>query len=237
VLPYDTPKDSDVESDGDEGSNSTLTDSEKLHKAFQQRKIRLRLHGTRLPSGYTLAIRADRETFPVEQPQKPARKRRCKDPKSEHRQRIETSSSEAERPHFRRKIVESLHRTASPPRRIETTNEGAQAASEEESERFRLTNAYTGATNDIGSIHQRKWYLSMDRASSGFFPVREKGKGARTWVRRKQPDGTLGGFEKFLVMGREVERSVITGRLAKDIMTDEGVEGYVPRGLWRPITE
>ena len=38
-------------------------------------------------------------------------------------------------------------------------------------------------------------------------------------------------------MGREVERSVVTGRLASEILEDEGVEGYVPRGLWRPVVE
>lgn len=100
-----------------------------------------------------------------------------------------------------------------------------------------MTNAYAGATNNIGSVYQRKWYLSMDRASSGFSLVRDKRTGIRTWRRTRGPDGTTYGFEKFWVMGREVERSVVTGRLAKDIMEDEGVEGYVPRGLWRPVME
>jgi hypothetical protein len=152
---------------------------------------------------------------------------------------VETSSSEAsdaDEPQLYRKNVESLHRTASPPRKAEN-EEDAHAASEEESEAIRLTNAYTGATNDIGSVHQRKWYLSMDRASSGFVPVRDRRTGAKTWTRKGGPDGTLRGFEKFWVMGRDVERSVVTGRLANDIMKDEGVEGYVPRGLWRPVTE
>jgi hypothetical protein len=35
-------------------------------------------------------------------------------------------------------------------------------------------------------------------------------------------------------MGRDVERGLGTGRLAKNIMKD-GMEGYVPRGLWRPV--
>ena len=241
ILPYrDSPVDSDEESIADGSGKSTLKDSEKLHQAFQQRKIRLRLHGTRLPSGYTLAIRADKDHFPTEQPKKPARKRRRKDPVSALRQKVETSSSEAsdtDLPQLRRKDVESLHRTASPPRKAGTVDEDTHAASEEESENIRLTNAYTGATNDIGSIHQRKWYLSMDRASSGFVPVRDKRTGTRTWTRKRGRDGTLQGFERFWVMGRDVERSVVTGRLAKDVMEDEGVEGYIPRGLWRPVTE
>jgi hypothetical protein len=240
VLSYrDSPMDSDVESGGDEARSSTLTDSEKLHQAFQQRKIRLRLHGTRLPAGYTLAVRADKDNFPTEQPKKPVRKRRRKDLRSARRQILETSSSEAsdsDQPQLRRKDVESLHRTASPPRKLDT-NEDAHAASEEESETIRLTNAYTGATNDIGSVHQRKWYLSMDRASSGFVPVRDRRTGIKTWTRKREPDGALHGFEIFWVMGRDMERSVVTGRLAEDIMKDEGVEGYVPRGLWRPVTQ
>jgi hypothetical protein len=240
VLPYrDSPIESDVESGGDEGGSSTLTDSERLHQAFRKRKIRLRLHGTRLPAGYTLAIRADKDYFPTEQPKKPGRKRRRKNLKSPSRQMLQTSSSDAsdtDEPQLRREHVESLHRMASPPRKLETT-EDAHAASEEESEAIRLTNAYSGATNDIGSVHQRKWYLSIDRASSGFVPVQDRRTGIKTWTRKSGGDGTRCGFSKFWVMGRDVERSVVTGRLAKDIMKDEGVEGYVPRGLWRPVTE
>jgi hypothetical protein len=240
VLPYHgSPIDSDAESGDDEVSNVTVTDSEKLRHAFQQRKIRLRLHGTRLPQGYTLAIRADKDHFSTEQPRKPARTRRHKDPKSAHRQKRETPNSEGsdtDQPQLGRRVIESLHRSASPPRKVEV-GEDAHAASEEESETIRLTNAYPGATNDINSVHQRKWYLSMDRNSSGFFPVRNNRTGLRTWTRKTGPGGKLHGFEKFWVMGRDVERSVVTGRLAKDIMEDEGVEGYVPRGLWRPVTE
>src|SRR4051794_2016333 len=221
VLPYSgSPRDSDAESDGDGASKATVTDSEKLHQAFQQGKIRLRLHGTKLPQGYTLTIRADKDHFPTEQPRKPARTRRRKVPKSAHGQRRETCSSEGsdtDQPQLARRGIESLHRSASPPRKAAISNEDAHAASEEESETIRLTNAYPGATNDINSVHQRKWYLSMDRNSSGFFPVRNYRTGLRTWTRKTGPGGKLSGFEKFWVMGRDVERSVITGRLAKDI--------------------
>jgi DNA polymerase Ligase (LigD) len=95
VLPYHgSPIDSDAESGDDKASNVTATDSEKLRHAFQQRKIRLRLHGTRLPQGYTLAIRADKDHFPTEQPRKSARTRRRKNPKSARGQKRETPSSE-----------------------------------------------------------------------------------------------------------------------------------------------
>ena len=240
MLPYrDSPMDTDVESGSDEGGNPTSTDSERLRQAFQQRKIRLRLHGTRLPAGYTLSIRADKEHFPTEQPKKSARKRQRKAPKSARRQMSATSSSEAsdaDEPRLHWRNVKSLRRSASPPIKAENREQG-HAASEEEPEAIRITNAYTGATNDIGSVHQRRWYLSMDRASSGFVPVKDRRTGVKIWTRKRGLDGALGGFEKFWVMGRDMERSVVTGRLANDIMKDEGVEGYVPRGLWRPVTE
>ena len=239
VLQYrGSPDDSDV----DEPDLSSYADTfsgpsevEKLHDAFQQRKMRLRLHGARLPQGYTVALRMTKENFRSEQPKVPSRRRRRVEPKLVSRQESHSSMSDSsEAPLFnrRRKEVASLHRTESPP-----STSAANAASGDESELIRYNNAYTGATNDIGSVHQRKWYLSMDRQTSGFKPVRDKKSGTATWVRQRGDEGTLQGFEKFWVMGRDVERSVVTGRLAGDILQDEGVVGYMPRGLWRPITE
>lgn len=110
---------------------------------------------------------------------------------------------------------------------------------EQEDEEVRLTNAYPGATNNIGSIHQRRWYLSMDRYASGFCPLpienRSQG-GRRMWTRRREGKMLL-GFEPFFVMGRELERSVVTGRTADELMADEGVQGFVGRKGWRPVTE
>ena len=79
----------------------------------------------------------------------------------------------------------------------------------------------------------------MDRYASGFRPVRrEEGSkgGKRDWERRWE-DVRMVGFEPFFVMGMEVERSVITGRTADEIMSDEGVEGFVGRRGWRAVTE
>lgn len=45
------------------------------------------------------------------------------------------------------------------------------------------------------------------------------------------------GFEPFYVRGPEVERSVVTGRLAREVLEDEGVEGFVRRRGWRPVLE
>jgi hypothetical protein len=112
-----------------------------------------------------------------------------------------------------------------------------------EDEQVRQTNAYIGATNTIGSVHQRRWYLSLDRTACGFLKKYEKGKGL--W---KNPSSGQGGDDEhegdsrgrlrypFYVLGPETERSVVTGRLGRDILKDEGVEGYVSRRYWQPVT-
>ena len=97
---------------------------------------------------------------------------------------------------------------------------------EDEQVVIRRNNAYPGALNDVGSVHQRRWYLTLDRVGSGF--VR---KGSR-WEKKREM-----GFEPFFVMGREEERSVVTGRLAGDVLTDDGVEGFVPRKGWMAVMD
>ena len=81
----------------------------------------------------------------------------------------------------------------------------------------------------------------MDRYASGFRPLpREHGStgGRREWVRRWDDDGKLAGFEAFFVRGKDVERSVVTGRRAEDVMADEGVGGgWVGRRGWRAVVE
>jgi len=37
------------------------------------------------------------------------------------------------------------------------------------------------------------------------------------------------------VLGTEAERSVVTGRLAREVESDEGVEGFVGRANWEPV--
>jgi hypothetical protein len=115
---------------------------------------------------------------------------------------------------------------------------GAHSASESESEHIkdtqtRLTNAYPGAVNSIGSIHQRRWFITLDRANSGF--VRDAK--SKIWKRKLQssPDqGTL-GFEPFYVRGPEFERSVVTGRTGNDVLKDENVDEFTPRRGWRAV--
>jgi len=79
----------------------------------------------------------------------------------------------------------------------------------------------------------------MDRYASGFRPVRREYNsktGRREWARRIQ-EGKMMGFDPFYVLGREVERSVVTGRTADEVMSDEGVEGFVGRKGWRAVIE
>ena len=241
MLPYrQGDRDSDEDASQTEFAKGS-DDSEKLHRAFQQRKIRLRLQGTRLPPDYTLSIRLSKDNLATAQPKKPSRKRKRKGPPPKPQDTPETTNSDSEssKNHHNRKLrseLSSLSRLATPPQKTGDLDM-ADASSGDESETIRQNNAYTGATNDIGSIHQRKWFLALDRQSSGFVLVPDQVKRVKTWVRRRRSDGTLAGFEKFRVMGRDVERSIVTGRLAKDILADEGVQGYVPRASWRPVTE
>lgn len=103
-------------------------------------------------------------------------------------------------------------------------------------EEIRRRNAYPGATNSVGSIHQRQWFLSLDREESGFSRARTGADKGR-WVRVTNSDGVASGFEPFFVMGRDVEKSVVTGRSAMDVMDDAGVKNYMGRKMWRPILE
>jgi len=101
---------------------------------------------------------------------------------------------------------------------------------------IRNNNAYPGAINSIGSIHQRKWFLSLDKTSSGFFKVKTL-NGTR-WTRLdSDQQNKPNGFEYFYVLGRDVETSVITGRTAGLVMQDAGVEQYKGRKMWRAIKE
>jgi len=113
---------------------------------------------------------------------------------------------------------------------------------EEEDEQIRFTNAYPGAENSIGSIYQRRWFLSLDRKRSGFSVV-TNAEGSKAWKtvcadddygRERQGASDDSGF---VVLGRDVERSIVTGRTAEEVMRDEGVEGFVGRKGWRAVVE
>ena len=190
----------------------------------------MRLHGTRLPQGYTINLRLPSANDRTSQPRKPKRKRRKKDPQAQRP--ISDSDSGSDTPQMPAKDVTSEEQQ---DENMQAVN-ASEAEYEGQYEQIRANNAYPGSTNTIGSIHQRQWFLTLDRPLSGFVRATSRSDKGR-WVRKRRDDGTLEGFETFFVKGRDVEKSVVTGRLADEVMADEGVKGYAGRKMWRPITE
>jgi hypothetical protein len=181
-------------------------DNEKLVEAFQTRYIRLRLHGTRLPKNYTIILRLS-STEIVKRPT--ARRKR-------RRKTCELPAPFKDSDDEQKEVPVSIDEQAEQDIDTDTDEDTTTC----------LTNAYPGSTNSIGSIHQRHWFIQLDRQNSGF-ELDKSGGGKGKWN---------GGFTPFLVLGRDHERSIITGRLARDVESDEGVEGFVGRGGWTPIT-
>ncbi|KAL4810938.1 DNA polymerase ligase-domain-containing protein [Aspergillus unguis] len=233
----DAPEtDSDSDLSLDHGVSDGLLQSEKLTNAFQNSKIHLRLHGTRLPKNYTIFLRRDKSDFraaptPESLAQMPRKKRR----RTQRPRQPSTSSSED--------IASSDTKTLAalgkrkPDAEPEDEHSDAEGGNVDTDLQIRLNNAYPGAVNDIGSIHQRRWFIVLDRPGSGFVRQRDpddKGKGR--WVRgRDKRTGELTGFEPFYVRGPEAERSVLTGRLGSEVLRDEGVKAFIPRKGWRPV--
>ncbi|PPJ54774.1 hypothetical protein CBER1_04044 [Cercospora berteroae] len=194
--------------------------NERLIKAFQSRHIHLRLHGSRLPQNYTIALRLPSHNDRNTQPKRPVRKRRRLDPAKARKSSIATSSEDE--PDTDAKVSSKQEEA------LEDDHLDAANASEDDGDAaIRANNAYTGATNTIGSVYQRHWFLTLDRPNSGFRKAKS-GPDAGRWV---------GPWETFYVLGRENERSIVTGRLADEVMADEGVKKFIGRKMWRPITE
>ncbi|RDW93816.1 uncharacterized protein DSM5745_01138 [Aspergillus mulundensis] len=257
VLP-DKPKGSNIGPETDESEPEThsasgvggsgLPESEKLRNAFQNSKIHLRLHGTRLPHDYTIFLRRDKTDFRSAPTvasllQKPRKRRRRRTAKA---QPDSTSDSESDTD------ITLLSDTKSPgtgkrQRDVNIGNEpepehsDAEGGDKDVDFQIRLNNAYPGAVNDIGSIHQRRWFIMLDRAGCGFVPEKLAGAngeytGEKRWIRGVDKRfGTRTGFEPFHVHGPEVERSVVTGRRGPDVLRDEGAEGFVSRRGWKPV--
>lgn len=215
-----SPQTTDDESDQDSGGTFKLRDgrheNEKLTEAFKSRHIRLRLHGTRLPKDYTITLRLPSNN---DVSKKPAARRRKSRPTVGAHRPSHTSDSDDAAP-------------ATPLATADQSgNEEDLDTDTDEDAQTRADNAYPGSTNSIGSIHQRRWFVLLDRQSSGFECI------AGRWSRRLLPNGDLGGFEPFIVRGRDYERSVVTGRLAREVECDEGCEAYIGRGGWKSIED
>lgn len=237
VLPYREPvkartTDDELSDSESDVESNVETDSGKLFTAFQARHIRLRLHGTRLPKGYTVSLRLPSANDRSKQPKKPQRKRRRLDPSKAVRRDPQSTDNESEsEAGTPSRVQDKTIPPAESSCNAEVEMQDAALASEpdEEDAAIRSNNAYTGATNTIGSVHQRHWFLSLDRSNSGFRKTRS-GPDKGRWI----GDGEC---DPFVVLGRDVERSVVTGRSADEVMADEGVERYQGRKMWRPITE
>jgi hypothetical protein len=221
------------------------TEQEKLHAAFGARKIRLRLHGTRLPPDYVVNLRLTRtEDLAVRAraPRSNARRRRRSAKAARAPEPVTSSDSEPmPEPEVPLEPGSAAGQTGEGPGDEEQLSAMERELRELEDEEVRRTNAYPGATNSIGSIHQRKWFLSLDKEACGF--VRQHVGGKIVWE-QETAAGTDGGNTShnderltfpFYVRGPEVERSVITGRQAEDVMRDEGVVRFVRRKGWQPI--
>ena len=242
-------------------SSSPPSQQALLHAAFQARKIRLRLHGTRLPDPYVLSLRLTK-TEDASGRARSARgrrrtpRRRRRGGKMPRPPQPETSSDEDPVGGNGGEEEEEVEEAAVVvPSGAGGDEEWAAAKSalerevrELEDEEVRRTNAYPGAANTIGSVHQRRWYLSLDRPACGFAEARRGGRAV--WERGvADADGSLSGSQgdesggeawarlsyPFYVRGADHERSVVTGRTGEDILRDEGVADYVGRKGWKPV--
>lgn len=241
--------------DEDEERPGRLTEQEKLAAAFSSRKIRLRLNGSRLPRGYAVNLRLTKEEdaagrAKAARPAGTRRRRGRKAPPKKKKKKAPETTSDSE------DDSDPGARPGRGDREEEDYNDGSTAASKNDAEgisqmerelreledaEVRRTNAYPGAVNSIGSVHQRKWFLSLDREECGF--VRTRREGRVWWERQEAADGDGDGSDAgkgrlqwpFYVRGPDHERSIVTGRLGSEVLRDEGVVGYVGRKGWRPI--
>lgn len=218
----------------------------------------MRLHGSKLPDPYVLNLRltkmedADGRAKSIKKPK--IRRRRGGGAGGRYkRPEPETSSSEAEQLISERDGYDDEPNIV--PRGEEADPDKDMSATEKElreleDEEVRRTNAYPSALNTIGSIHQRRWYLSLERPECGFVETRRQGRSV--WDRKRgdaasaasseleptqhvQGEGAQPLSYPFYVRGVEHERSVVTGRTAEDIMRDEGVRGFIRRKGWMPV--
>jgi hypothetical protein len=203
----------------EEERDEEVSENSKLVEAFKKRKIRIRLHGARLPRGYTLDMFVASGSQHLREPRQAAEKK-----KKRRVSKVVETSSEGEEESGAALPVADV---------VDEEWVLAWEGKEVEKREVRRVNAYPGAENTVGSLYQRKWFLCFDREGSGFCRARRDG----IWERRHGEGGALEGFEPFYVSGVEEERSVVTGRRADDVMRDAGVVGFVRRKGWRAVLE
>lgn len=222
ILPYhevvtDQTTDNELSDTNEDVQDVESSESERLFSSFQASHIRLRLHGVRLPENYTISLRMTKDNRHLhaankkEAVRRPNKRLRRTMPSTVAQTAFESTESDSDT------IDNGGIQT--PP---DYGDSSAADILSDDDETIRANNAYTGATNTIGSIHQRHWFLSLDKKNSGF---------------TKTDGDWLGDAAPFYVMGRDYERSVVTGRTADEVMEDEGVAKFIGRKMWRPIIE
>lgn len=246
-----SPPGSPHSSSSSNSKQHTPTAQSLLHAAFQNRKIRLRLHGTKLPDPYVINIRLTKTEDAA------GRSRSSKTPRTRRRGRTTKSrpadpeSTSSDSDEYENDMEESA--TDEPQARAGTNDtpslsEARRKLQQEEDAQVRLNNAYVGASNTIGSVYQRRWYLSLDRRACGF--TEKKRHGRSVWEKLlpdtapKDPSDDLEADVEesscrlsfpFYVCGPQFEQSVVTGRLGEEVLRDEGVTTFVPRKGWTPV--
>lgn len=194
-----------------------VSENSKLVEAFGRRKIRIRLHGARLPEGYTLDMFVAPGSQHLREPRATVRRKKRRVVK------VMETCSEGEESDAAMPVADAVA--------AEWALEWERK--EHEKRQVRRVNAYQGAENTIGSLYQRKWFLCLDREGSGFCKADRDG----VWERRKSEGGVLEGFEPFYVRGVEEERSVVTGMKAEHVMRDSGIVGFARRKGWGAILD
>ncbi|KAM6476267.1 DNA polymerase ligase-domain-containing protein [Trichoderma sp. SZMC 28011] len=214
-----------------------------LHAAFQDRKIRLRLHGAKLPDPYVINLRltksedaAGRSRGLKSRAAGTTRRRRGRTTRVQPQERETSSSSSSS---FSGEADDDDgHGLDNKEPQTEATDD--PSLREQQDAQVRLTNAYPGASNTIGSIHQRRWYLSLDRRACGFTEKRRRGRSSIWEPPPAEPPstsehGTSRLSFPFYVRGPQFEQSVVTGRRGEDVLRDEGVTTFIPRKGWMPV--
>lgn len=204
--------------DGGGGGWEGVSENSKLVEAFGRRKIRIRLHGARLPDGYTLDMFVAPGSRHLHERRATVRRNKKRIVKV-----METSSEGENESDAAIPVADAVD--------AEWVLEWERE--EVEKSEMRRVNAYPGAENTVGSLYQRKWFMCLDREGSGFSKAERDG----IWKRREGRGGALEGFEPFYVKGVEEERSVVTGMKAEHVMREEGVIGFVRRKGWRAILD
>ncbi|KAJ5206896.1 hypothetical protein N7472_003344 [Penicillium cf. griseofulvum] len=227
---------SEISEDSHGPLEEQISDSAKLREAFQNRKIRLRLHGTRLPKDYTIILRMDKSTdFARPIREGPKRRRRHPSRRTVPQAPSTSDSGSPSPPPDKQESRGNQHRNdLNPNLKLGRLRMQMQIIPTPLTLKFKGTTPTQGpATRSARSIN------GGDRESSGFEPTIVRGnqsEGMKATRKRTWTPKLVGkGFEPFYVHGPEAERSLITARLGVDVLDDEGVKEFVPRRGWRPV--